>query len=126
MPGKVIKLSFSTSPKTLSPRFDLAPVYGEAELSASEPIWCVGPGYIRASEVPGLSMDWLIGQVPTLAQSVMTMTGVGKWGCTESHGTKYGAAFTIGAEGRGGSLRRNYGWGRHLIYLEVVEGRASD
>ena len=33
--GKAIKLSFSTSPKTLSLRFDSALVYGEAELSAS-------------------------------------------------------------------------------------------
>ena len=32
MPGKAIKLSSSTSPKTLSPRFDLAPVYSEAEI----------------------------------------------------------------------------------------------
>ena len=29
-------LSFSTSPKTLSLRFDLAPVYGEAELTESK------------------------------------------------------------------------------------------
>ena len=33
--GKAIKLSFSTSPKTLSLRFGLAPAYSEAELSAS-------------------------------------------------------------------------------------------
>ena len=33
--GKAIKLSFSTSPKTLSLRFDSALVYGEAELSVS-------------------------------------------------------------------------------------------
>ena len=33
--GKAIKLSFSTSPKTLSLRFDLAPVYREAELTES-------------------------------------------------------------------------------------------
>ena len=33
-PDKVIKLSFSTSPKTLPLRFDLAPVYREVELSA--------------------------------------------------------------------------------------------
>ena len=33
--GKAIKLSFSTSPKTLSLRFDSALVYREAELSAS-------------------------------------------------------------------------------------------
>ena len=32
LPGKVIKLSFSTSPKTLFPRFDLVPVYREAKL----------------------------------------------------------------------------------------------
>ena len=36
LPGKAIKLSFSTSPKSLSPRFNLALVYREAELSASE------------------------------------------------------------------------------------------
>ena len=35
LPGKAIKLSFSTSPKTLSPSFDLPPMYREAELSAS-------------------------------------------------------------------------------------------
>ena len=35
LPGKAIKLSFATSPKNLSPRFDSAPVYMEAELSAS-------------------------------------------------------------------------------------------
>ena len=35
LPGKVRKLSFSTAPKTLSPRFDSALVYREAELSAS-------------------------------------------------------------------------------------------
>ena len=35
LPGKVIKLSFSTSPQTLFPRFDSALVYREAELSAS-------------------------------------------------------------------------------------------
>ena len=39
MPGKVIKLSFSTSPKTLSPRLASAPVYREAELSTSESWW---------------------------------------------------------------------------------------
>ena len=33
LPGKVIKLSFSTSPKTLSPGFDLALVYREAVFS---------------------------------------------------------------------------------------------
>ena len=33
LPGKAIKLFFSTLSKTL--RFDLAPVYREAELSAS-------------------------------------------------------------------------------------------
>ena len=33
--GKAIELSFSTSPKTLSLRFDSALVYREAELSAS-------------------------------------------------------------------------------------------
>ena len=37
-PGKAIKLSFFISPKTLSPRFDLEPVYREAELSASLPV----------------------------------------------------------------------------------------
>ena len=36
MPGKVIKLAFSTSPKILSPRFNSAPLYREDELSASE------------------------------------------------------------------------------------------
>ena len=35
LPGKAIKLSFFISPKTLSPRFDLEPVYREVELSAS-------------------------------------------------------------------------------------------
>ena len=35
LPGKVIKLSFSTSPKILSRRFDPAPAHREAELSAS-------------------------------------------------------------------------------------------
>ena len=35
LPGKVIKLSFSTTPRTLSPRFDSAPVYRETELLAS-------------------------------------------------------------------------------------------
>ena len=35
LPGKAIKLSFSTSPRTLSLRFDLALLYREAELSAS-------------------------------------------------------------------------------------------
>ena len=33
--GKAVKLSLSTSPKTLSLRYGLAPVYSEAELSAS-------------------------------------------------------------------------------------------
>ena len=32
LPGKAIKLSFSTSPKTLSMRFSSAPVYRGAEL----------------------------------------------------------------------------------------------
>ena len=36
LPGKVKKLAFSTSPKTLSPRFNSAPLYREGELSASE------------------------------------------------------------------------------------------
>ena len=36
LPGKAMKLSFSTSPKSLSPRFSLALVYREAELSTSE------------------------------------------------------------------------------------------
>ena len=36
LPGKSIKLSFSTSPKTLSPRSSSAPVHREAEFSASE------------------------------------------------------------------------------------------
>ena len=35
LPGKAIKLLFSTSPQTLSLRFDLVLVYREAELSAS-------------------------------------------------------------------------------------------
>ena len=35
LPGKAIKLSFSTSPRTLSLRFDLALLYREAEFSAS-------------------------------------------------------------------------------------------
>ena len=35
LPAKAIKLSFSISPKMLSLRFDLAPVYREAELLAS-------------------------------------------------------------------------------------------
>ena len=35
VPGKVIRLSFPTSPKILSLRFDLVQVYREAELSAS-------------------------------------------------------------------------------------------
>ena len=35
LPGKAIKLSFSTSSKTLSPRFDSASAYREAEFSAS-------------------------------------------------------------------------------------------
>lgn len=35
-PGKTIKLSFSTSLRTLSPRFSSAPVHREAEFSASE------------------------------------------------------------------------------------------
>ena len=35
LPGKAIELSFSTSPKTLSLRFDSAPMYREAELWAS-------------------------------------------------------------------------------------------
>ena len=35
LPGKAIKLSFSTSSKTLSPRFDPALVYREAEFLAS-------------------------------------------------------------------------------------------
>ena len=35
-PGKVIKLSFSMSPKILSLKFHLALVYREAELSTSE------------------------------------------------------------------------------------------
>lgn len=79
------------------------------------------------SEVPGLSTDWLlISQVPSLAQSARTMSSVGEERCTGSHGTKYGAYLSIGAEGRVGSLRRNYEWRRHLTYLEIVEGRASD
>ena len=32
LPGKAIKLSSSTSPKALSPGFDLAPGYSEAEI----------------------------------------------------------------------------------------------
>ena len=36
LPGKAVKLSFSTSPKTLSLRFDLASVHREVELSPSE------------------------------------------------------------------------------------------
>ena len=36
LPGKVIKLSFSASSKVLSPRFDSALMYREAERSASE------------------------------------------------------------------------------------------
>lgn len=72
-------------------------------------------------------MNWLlIGQVPTLTQSAVTMRSGGEEGCIGSHGTKYGAALSTGAEGRLGSLRRNYGWVRHLTYLEVVEGTASD
>ena len=44
--GKVIKLSFSTSPKTLSPRFSSAPVYRKAELSASCSLqFCSFPGH---------------------------------------------------------------------------------
>ena len=39
LPGKVIKLSFSTSPKTLSPRFASPPAYREAEFSASQSRW---------------------------------------------------------------------------------------
>ena len=39
LPGKVIKLSFSTSPQTLSPRFTSAPVYREDELSVSQNWW---------------------------------------------------------------------------------------
>ena len=39
LPGKVIKLSFSTSPKTLSPRFASPPVYREVEFSASQSWW---------------------------------------------------------------------------------------
>ena len=35
LPGKAIKLSFSTSPKTMCPKFNLAPMYREAELLAS-------------------------------------------------------------------------------------------
>ena len=35
LPGKAIKLSFSTSPKTQSLRFDLALVYREAKLSVT-------------------------------------------------------------------------------------------
>ena len=37
LPGKVIKRSSSASPKTLSPRFNSAPGYREAELLASTP-----------------------------------------------------------------------------------------
>ena len=37
LPGKAIKLLFSSSPKTMSPRFDSALVYRKAELSASCP-----------------------------------------------------------------------------------------
>ena len=33
-PDEVIKLSFSASPKTLSPKFSSAPAYRETELSA--------------------------------------------------------------------------------------------
>ena len=47
LPGKAIKLSFSSSPQTLSPTFDSAPVYREAELSASvETLW---PGNLLRS-----------------------------------------------------------------------------
>lgn len=56
----------------------------------------------------------------------MTMSRGGEAGCPGSHGTKYGVALSTVAEGRVGSLKRNYEWGMHLISLEVVEGRASD
>ena len=36
LPDKAIKISFSTSSKALFPSFDSAPVYREAELSASQ------------------------------------------------------------------------------------------
>ena len=36
LPGKAIKLSFSSSPKTLSPRFNVAWMHSNAELSASD------------------------------------------------------------------------------------------
>ena len=37
LPGKAMKLSFSTSPKILSLGFDSAPVYREAELLVTFP-----------------------------------------------------------------------------------------
>ena len=39
LPGKAIKPSLPTSPKALSLRFELAPVYREAELSLAVPNW---------------------------------------------------------------------------------------
>ena len=60
LPDKVIKLSFATSPKTLSLRFGSAPVHREAELLASK-----GLGILRESDfegqwdlVAGLLQDW--------------------------------------------------------------------
>ena len=43
LPGKVIKLVFSTSPKALSLRFDLSLVYREVEVSASVLAPTMGP-----------------------------------------------------------------------------------
>ena len=55
LPGRVIRLSFSTSPKTLSLRFDSVQVYREAELSAStgtvKPVWFLKLKWERNSPV---------------------------------------------------------------------------
>ena len=51
LPGKAIKLLFPTSPKTLSLRFDLAPVHRETELLVTE-------GHSgRGKETEGLNLE---------------------------------------------------------------------
>lgn len=52
LPSKAIKLSFFHSPKTLSLRFDSAPMYREAELSAAK------------VEIPSDELGYLAKEIP--------------------------------------------------------------
>ena len=68
LPGKAINLSFSTSPKTLSPRTDLAPVYREAfpgGASGKEPT-CQHRRYKRCGFYPWVGkIPWRRAWLPT-------------------------------------------------------------